>query len=322
MEFALGCGEVCCVKEVEALWRMVGLFLLFQFISSVTCENRVGVGLTTIPPRFATVYHVIQSWFEQEKAPDVIVLFIPEKYHNFIGESRRDHTKNMKTLTSELRKHYSRELDDGKIVIRSVKTDHGPITKYLGLFQNFEQLQSKYQIDYWVIGDDDVRYSSNTISDYMRAIAKNPRNKNKILTHFKSHPRINAVVNNSPISIQHLQGVDTILFPTSLLSSTPSFTFPAASSAVSFLHSKCPESFYQDDYVISFLVSLAHSEDIQSIWSGQKVAHHVNGVSKAGQQMHTHKDVFHREEETKHCIAKYSNEISQIVKKFESSNEL
>ena len=302
---------------------MLWLFLFYQLlVVSASGENRFGVGLTTIPPRFATVHHVIQSWFDQEKSPEVIVLFIPEKYQNFIGESRRDRTKNMKTLTNELRKHYARELDDGKIVIQSVKTDWGPITKYLGLFENYEQLQSKYQINYWVIGDDDVRYSTNTIADYMKAIARNPTNQNKILTHFKSHPRINAVINNAPTSIQHLQGVDTILFPTSLLSSTSSFSFPIASTAVSFLHSKCPESFYQDDYVISFLVSLSHSEDIQSIWSGQKVAHHVNGVSKAGQQMHTHKDVFHREEETKHCIAKYSNEISQLVKKSEKSNEL
>jgi hypothetical protein len=285
-------------------------------------ESRVGVCLTTIPPRFLTVHHVIQSWLQQDTPPDVIVLFIPETYTNFIGESRRDPKKNMKTLTSELSVRFPQEIQSGRILVQSMNHDWGPITKYVGLFEHHKELERKTSsVDYWVIGDDDVRYSPNTLSDYLAAISKNEKNQKKILTHFKSHPRITATINSVPTPIQHLQGVDTILFPSALLSSTPSFSYPIVSAVLNFIHSKCPKSFYQDDYVISLLVSLSHSQDIQSIWSGMKVAHHVNGVSKAGQQMHTHKEVFDREEGTKQCLVEHSNEISQLVLKLEKANE-
>lgn len=282
-------------------------------------QHNIGIGLTTIPPRFTTVYHVIKSWLEQNYPPTIIVLFIPEKYQNFIGESKRDPTRNIRLLNDELMKYFPMEIQSGKIIIQSVKMDYGPITKYLGLFEHYDKYQAS-NIDYWVIGDDDVHYAPITLSDYMDAIDQDSSNNNKILTHFKVHPRITAHINHSPIRIQHLQGVDTILFPSPLLSSTPTFYFPLASMIVLQLHSKCPESFYQDDYVISFLISLSHAHNIQSIWNGKKVAHHVNGVSKSGQQMHIHRDVFHREEITKQCITNLSNEISQLVENYR--NEL
>jgi hypothetical protein len=306
------------------------LFILFAPL--LPCQgqrddahNRVGVCLTTIPPRFATVYHAIHSWLQQESPPDVIVLFIPEKYQNFIGESRRDLTKNLKTITSELTLHFPQEIESGRILIQSMKIDWGPITKYVGLFEHHKELERKTGVDYWVIGDDDVRYSPNTLSDYLTAIKKNPNHQKKIFTHFKSHPRITAMVNHVLTPIQHLQGVDTILFPATLVSSTPTFSFSTVSVILKFLHSHCPKSYYQDDYVISFLVAHAQQRGgniiVESIWSGNKVAHHVNGVSKAGQQMHTHKEVFDREEETKQCLVQFSDEISQIVLKLETEAE-
>ena len=41
------------------------------------------VGLTTIPPRFGSVYVTVQSWLEQQYPPKYICIFVPSKYKRF-----------------------------------------------------------------------------------------------------------------------------------------------------------------------------------------------------------------------------------------------
>lgn len=305
--------------------NLKSFFLLFYFnyITNILCKDYIAIGLTTIPPRYLTVRHVINSWLKQEIKPSLIVLFIPEFYHNFIGESRHDKTKTLQILINSLNEHFPNEIKNGLIKIQKMKYDWGPITKYVGLFEHYEslkQLNDGNQINYWIIGDDDVKYSSNTITEYINYLNNN--NNNKILTHFKIHSRITTKINNLPIPIKHLQGVDTILFPTTILSSTPFLSFPIVTTLITFFHKKCPNSFYQDDYIISLILSLSQYDNIESIWSGIKVANHVNGVSRSNQQMHIHPDVFQREEDTKKCIIDHSNEIYQIIQQKLNINEL
>jgi hypothetical protein len=82
---------------------------------------KFGVGLTTIPPRFQTVHHVVASWLAQQTPPEVIVVFVPERYQNFVNESPRDKTKNIMFLKSELAKHFPEELESGKIIVQPMK---------------------------------------------------------------------------------------------------------------------------------------------------------------------------------------------------------
>jgi hypothetical protein len=272
-------------------------------------QVKYGVSITTIPPRYSTIHHVIRSWMEQSLVPDVIAVFVPQQYVNFMGESKRDKTRNALTLKSHLSKYFPTEVENGKIVIQLVTRDWGPITKYLGLFEHFSNIDGNNHIDYWVICDDDVRYSNNTLSDYSVRISSTG-DRSSILTHFNTHARLRPKINGKYVNVMHLQGVDTVLFPS--FSFAGSLSFPIASATVSLIHESCPHSFYQDDYVISLLVYLSKIR-VQSVWSGKKVAYHVNGVSTSNQQMHIHPEVFEREEGTKECLVKIAEKVSGIV---------
>lgn len=309
-------------------------FIVFSYCN-IEGENNnesnkfISVCLTTIPPRYLTLYNVIKSWLNQEDnhyKPSLITIFIPELYSNFISESRHNKNKNYNLLYNELNKHFENELKTNLIIIETIKKDWGPITKYIGLIENYKNIEKRInrKVDYWIVGDDDVRYSSNTISEYMKYINNQPiLYQNKILTHFKIHSRITVNINNYnneknnniQIPIKHVQGVDTVLFPTSILSTTPLLSYPIISTIVTYFHTKCPNSFYQDDYLISFILSISQYNNVESIWSGIKVANHVNGVSRSGQQMHIHPNVFQREEDTKKCIVENGNEIYQIIQR-------
>jgi hypothetical protein len=105
------------------------------------------------------------------------------------------------------------------------------------------------------------------------------------------------------------QGVDTVLFPRDLLHlhATSSrdnillFSHKQLLMVADFYHHMCPESFFQDDYIISALL-FATQIPIKSIWNGNKVALHVDDVSTSYQQMHLSIDVYLREQATKQCV--------------------
>jgi hypothetical protein len=320
----------CVVVNMNRLIYLMVTVACFCLGSMVSGEDtkpkKFGVGLTTIPPRFATVHYVVKSWFSQKYVPELVVIFVPERYENFISESPRNRGKNIASLRTELEKHFPDLIANGKIVVQAMKKDWGPITKYVGLLEHFEMLGSGKNIDYWAIGDDDVRYSDNTLSDYSTAIDQDSLQMS-ISTHFKVHPRVKVNMGSHVEDIMHLQGVDTVLFPTALLHSSATtnggLSYNIFTEGAKQFHSLCPDSFYQDDYVMSFLVAMS-KVPVASIWSGNKVAHHVNAVSKSNQQMHIHPQVFHREENTKNCIAKNGREINSTMnaKKKVASGEL
>lgn len=300
---------------------LFSLLVAFHCLGGVVLGNDIvkhqnfGVGLTTIPPRFTTVHHVISSWFSQKLVPEIVVVFVPERYQYFISESTRDRSKNIVTLKTELEKYFPELLTKGKIVVQPMKKDWGPITKYVGLLEHFDILGSNVNVDYWVIGDDDVRYSDDTLSQYSTAIARDNL-QNSVSTHFKVHPRVKVNMGSHVEDIMHLQGVDTVLFPTALLRSHAAdiglLSYDVFTEGVKQFHILCPDSFFQDDYILSYLVAMSKAP-VASIWSGQKVAHHVNAVSKSNQQMHIHPQVFHREENTKNCIAANGRAISNAM---------
>ena len=79
-----------------------------------------------------------------------------------------------------------------------------------------------------------------------------------------------------------------------------------------FYHRHCPQSFFQDDYIISAIIFAAQIP-IRSIWSGSKVALHVDDVSTSFQQMHLSVDVFEREQATKHCVQDNMDSVLKLM---------
>ena len=147
-----------------------------------------------------------------------------------------------------------------------------------------------------------------------------PVGPHTVLTHFSADYRQMLHLEHESFTrpVLHLQGVDTVAFPSNLLRLHESDQCPRAPGkralpctlaldrmrrALLFLHERCPTSFYQDDYVMSLLVNLGNTDVRSTYLVGRKnVARHVDGVSKHYSQMHMSDKVGLREEQTKACL--------------------
>lgn len=287
-----------------------------------------GISLTTIPPRFPTIHHVLVSWLRQDHPPTIIVIYIPQNYTRFRNKSQTI-TSNADALRNKLASHES--LQD-KIIVVETPFDFGPITKVIGLVEMVEQWKKEPSIissvsppDFWVVGDDDVRYSPDTLSRYEEGIqsvstsALHPRSQRFVLTHFKTEVRLfvaSATISGHLEGVPHLQGVDTFLLSRESLARMHHMSgLMRAESLLTFLatlYRRCPESYYQDDYVLSVLFHVA-GLPVKSLWNGTSVAGHVDGVSKSNFQMHMHDQVFEREEKAKTCLTQIMQEEAALM---------
>lgn len=320
------------------LLLMLQLFLLFQIkycqcsdtIQEMNEDVIIAISMTTIPARYNYLTECLLSWLNQDLKPNYIFIFIPKQYKRF--KRKKDFNNNEKisfqnSLTNILNntiilKEY---ILKNIINVIEIETDWGPISKVMGMLYYNENLYNynKYNTrpDYWIIGDDDVKYLKNTISDYMLAIktlplGNNENIKNNVLTHFPEDNRVKVNINNEIIPLNHVQGVDTIFFPTSLLLNQYlngySFCYNNLKILLKYFHSKCIDSFYQDDYIISYVLALGGIK-VNSIWNNDNVAKHIEGISKSNMQMHLNAKVFKRESNTKECIQLHSNEAQKMI---------
>ena len=122
-----------------------------------------------------------------------------------------------------------------------------------------------------------------------------------VFTHFSQDFRVHIRLKgeDKARAIQHIQGVDTFSISSKLLEHK--FQEKHIKSMIQFFHETCPASFYQDDYIISLIFNLLDIK-VHSLWNDEKVAMHIDGVSKSNNQMHMHPEVMNRENETKECI--------------------
>lgn len=199
-----------------------------------------GIGLTTIPPRFSSVHHVVKSWLQQDHPPAIIVIFLPKKYTMFVNGIGKNKNKNFITLQNELKRHFATEMEEGRVVIQIVPKDLGPLTKYVGMLEFFSAFDegATSVVDRWVIGDDDVHYAANTLTGYANAIL-NPSSSvsassasvdspdESIMTHFNVHSRLEVQLgdgdDDSRHPIAHLQ-VATSLIHLHLYTDTYTYT--------------------------------------------------------------------------------------------------
>lgn len=299
--------------------------LVVVIASLLLCEARYGVALTTIPPRFDSLEPVILSMVSQVLVPDIIFVFVPMEYKRFkwaYDVSPKQYLQGrLNSFCSVLTNKCN-----GKVLVQETPDDWGPATKLVGLIWVLHMTKTSASnlsgfISHWVVCDDDVFYTDELIAKYHRAVVqKQPQNgkdeKNGyVYTFFSPDQRVSYFserfqrVNR----MLHIQGVDTIMLSTSSLMSNPVLSYDMFSASVSYFHAVCPGSFYQDDYVFSFLFHLAGLE-VNSLWdANSQMVDHVEGVSKSNQQMHMENDVFEKEQETQLCITEHANNLINLL---------
>ncbi len=319
-------------------------------------QNSYAVSFTTIPQRIPHIHHTVDSWLQQEGVvPSYIFVFVPAQYKRFkrkpgtgssgFAESfacmTEQHLAGSFPSSARVRVHRScgntENGNDANTVVRvvEVEDDWGPATKYVGFLQYASEWAQQASAGeqapaYWVVGDDDVAYKTETLALYEAARERGVPGQEQeglvevgpttVLSHFSADYRQVLKLHGEPFKrpVLHLQGVDTVLFPTALLEAhqqglcqqAPSgrklpctLHYTQVKRALRYLHGVCPSVFYQDDYALSLLVNLGNT-DVRSVFSLHRdnVAKHVDGVSKQFSQMHMNSKVLLRETEARQCI--------------------
>ena len=311
------------------------LFLFLLLLVLARTEDDLptfAVALTTIPPRFTTIHHVLKSWLEQESfEPLFILVLVPKTYQRFRRKSDNDEeSERLSTLdflTHSLRENAPaqviRHLESGKIRLEQVDDDFGPATKLAGMlsYRAKVQQQQQQQPTFWVFGDDDVAYTPQTLLRYYYRIILPPPGLSKqklghttVLTHFSRDVRLTVQIpgEKKERRVLHVQGVDTVLLSDDLLKEhldKALILHPGVfSRLLRFVFKACPDSFMQDDYVLSLLFNFADLR-VVSAWNNDHVAKHIEGVSKSNSQMHMKPNVHEREEAAKNCLKEKAGRI-------------
>lgn len=345
--------------DLETLGSSESVFDVTNF------EDGFAVCMTTIPVRFPYLLPTLASLLSQTIRPVKIFIFIPNKYRRF---RRKKNFAN--SISSEItNSDYLRELlhrassNNDSIIVRNgiqsnvikvvgVDKDYGPATRFIGLLNAAHMYnQTEKSVDsnaakvfapkYWVVCDDDVRYTSRLFEKYLqhinyiqsgtgseRHIGSNSYSKKLhgqfALTHFAAESRITFQLgDNVAHKVPHLQGVDTYLIPNSVLqhhlelSSSPLF-LSNVHYIFDYFHSRCSASFYQDDYLVSLVIALS-SVELFSTYNNDVSYEEIEGISKTNSQMHTNEEVFIREEIVKQCIA---NEVKNIKSILNSNKQI
>ncbi|RYH32747.1 hypothetical protein EON65_00165 [archaeon] len=299
------------------------------FVLCLSGNIRIAIILTTIPPRFPYLHLTLPSWLDQEYPVDRICLYIPQHYKRFHRKaSKSSNDESMfNNVLRRLREHKqtSAMLDSQVLKVVSTDRDWGPITRFVGyareLTTNSDEncfFAREDKPDYWLVADDDVGYQPYTLSKYIQHLRIHDAirsRKQLVLTNFSLDYRVFfKLFGQEKAHIpQHIQGVDTYLLPHLLPRTHPSLTLRPTLEILHFLHTTCPETFYQDDYLVSIWLYL-YEYDVISIWSNDNLAIHIHGVSTHHHQMHMHPQVFEREERTKSCLYTYANEVYAWVR--------
>lgn len=231
---------------------------------------------------------------------------------------------------------------------QTIKTKEVNVQGGVGLFRS-SSLDVK-GCDFWLFADDDVTYDPRTLSHYLTVYRQQKQQQQEqlferegrcdsntnintslsALTHFAKDYRLVYQLAHEvkPRRVTHIQGVDTYIIPSSVFILATTSLRPVSMlgpidinisnehifvKTLTYIHKLCSSAaFYQDDYVISFLLDMFNVQ-VSSVWDNYSVAGHLNGVSKQNFQMHTSDKVFQREEAVKTCLAEHANDIYQFI---------
>lgn len=134
-----------------------------------------------------------------------------------------------------------------------------------------------YDADYWLISDDDLIYDKKVIERYSEAYKTNPPtvNSGPIFTCFNSFVfNFSVKLFGGVINIDHVQGADTFVIPDIVLKHHANYALPLSFAKfplmLDYVFQKCPTSFINDDYTISFALRVSNMT-ISTLWDGQNV---------------------------------------------------
>jgi hypothetical protein len=300
---------------------LVALIVSISTGGTVSRSISYAVSLTTIPPRFNYVHNTIRSWLHQTVSPTKVVIFVPNRYKRFRKKvSSNDVTPYHEQLRASLMMNgvaddrvqvVAVDEDWGPITKFIGSMHHQAVLSNNGVF-----------ISHWLYSDDDVFYLPTLALQYQDALASlpspvtDPRYHNVGYTMFATESRLQFQLTQeaTPRHVSHIQGVDTYIIPSGALaelfqhgSSTPHATntdghmqgepvlsrnscsvaprinITSIEQVVRHYHSTlCPESFYQDDYVVSLLLDLVGIRMISLRQSGAACCKAVRAAADHG----------------------------------------
>ena len=194
--------------------------------------GEVNVCFATIPPRFELLEQVIQSFYFQTIRPNKIIITVPKNYHRFSYEP-----KQIETLCEK----YS-----NFVHLLYAENDYGPATKIYGALKSLELFPNSSVI----VCDDDAIYDPKLVECYKKSLQVHSQS---IWTPIQFRDILN--ISNHPI--WNLQGCNTYLLPSNILSSLNSQNFE--SKYWEFIQKNTniqslEDVFLHDDYLISCLL--------------------------------------------------------------------
>lgn len=235
------------------------------------------VHFTTIPPRFPYLQYTIQSWLNQSIPVDKIVISIRENYKHFgvLQSPERVGINSYKKLSDKI----SIQILDGK--------DHGPNDKIIGALTFCKKMKENKNNLYIIICDDDLAYHVDTVKSYFSPTPIQTSTPT-IYTHFATTQRLPGIF--------HLQGADSYMLPSYFFENT------TLSEYIDFLDKsmkECPDTFYQDDYMISYYATIIRKMSIECV-KQPLMYQHVHSI----EELHKHPAVHEREKHTIEYLSK------------------
>lgn len=288
-------------------------------VCTETDDGSFAVSFTTIPPRFDICYKTIQSLLDQNMKPKFIIISVSPYWD---PERRiRDHSwqsllevriSNSDILRKSLSVKFYEEWKAGIISVIEIPKDYGSASKLVGVLLSFYI----YKADYWIICDDDLVYRSNLIQRYYDAYEteKIKPIHGPVITMFDSmHDMFSVRVFGHSVLITQLQGADTYVIPTSVLHRHSMQALPLSYAKfpmfLEHMFQTCPESYFNDDFLISFTVHLSKLM-LRSLWNGR--TSFVRNDYNDSSEMHLNVLNGFRRNATIHCLKREVGNIAKL----------
>jgi len=256
----------------ECVQRSIFLiFLLYASLPGRAHSLKWIVSFATIYPRFPFCNDTIISWLNQTQPPDHILIFVTSNWDS--TRTRRVQTPNVannlyshshsERLRRRLSKNFFREFSSGLIQVIEVPLDYGPATKFIGVLMSI----NIFDTDYWIVCDDDLIYNNDLIERYSNYYTRFPADDKNgpIVTFFQStifNFEVPVIENMPSVNVPHVQGADSYAIPHSVLLRQSRHALPLSYAKfpllVDFVWKTCSNGYLNDDYTISYAMTVAN----------------------------------------------------------------